>query len=244
MKRSERHHLKENTLAVFTERAGTVVADRGREILIAVLAVVLLAAAVAGYFWWQGRAEGRASTLLADAMTVLEAQVTPPATPTPGQNAPTPPPGTYTSERAKLEAALPKLTAVHTEYPSTDSAVAARYHAANALAALGRRAEAQTLYQEVIDRGGIYASMARLGLANLLAGAAEHDRAIAIYKELSAEPGGNVPVDGVLMQLARTYEKAGRRSEAQQTLSRIVQEYPDSLYAAEARRQLENLKPS
>lgn len=244
MKRSERHHLKENTLAVFAERATTVVTDRGRELLIGVLAVVLLAAAVAGYFWWRGRAEGRASTLLADAMTVLEAQVTPPATPTPGQNAPTPPPGTYTSERAKLEAALPKLTTVYTEHPSTDSAVAARYHAANALAALGRRAEAQTQYQEVIDEGGIYASMARLGLANLLAGAAEHDRAIAIYKELSAEPGGNVPVDGVLMQLARTYEKAGRRSEAQQTFSRIVQEYPDSLYAAEARRQLETLKPS
>jgi tetratricopeptide (TPR) repeat protein len=246
MKRSERHRLKENELAVFADRASGLVASRGREIMVALLAGVLLIVAVGGFFWWRGRAENHASALLAEAMTVLEAPVTPPPPPpTPGQKAPTPTtPGSYASERAKLEAALPKLAAVYTQYPSTRSATAARYHAANAAASLGRGAEGERLYQEVMEEEGIYASMARLGLANHLAAAGQHDRAITIYKELSSDPSANVPVDGILMQLGRTYEQAGRKSEAQQTFSRIVQEFPDSLYAAEARRQLETLKKS
>jgi tetratricopeptide (TPR) repeat protein len=182
--------------------------------------------------------------LLTQANTVLEAQVTTPAPPTPGQPAPKPPAGTYPSEQAKLEAALPKLAQVYTRYPSSESGIAARYYAANALAALGRRQEAESRYQEVIDKGGVYAQMARLGLAELLASSGQHDRAIAIYKELSAEPKGDMPVDGVLMQLGRTYAQAGRRSEAQQTYTRIVQEFPESLYAPEAKKELETLKKS
>lgn len=245
MKRSERHRLKENELAVFADRATSLVTSRGREILAAVLGVIVLAVAVGGFLWWRGRSEDRASALLAEAMTVLESPVTPSAPPAEGQTTPpTPPAGSYRTERARLEAALPQLTAVYTQYPSTRSAVAARYHAANAMAALGRGSEAERLYQEVAEENGIYASMARLGFANHLASAGQHDRAITIYKELSTEPGANVPVDGVLMQLGRTYERAGRRTEAQQTFSRIVQEFPDSLYAADARRQLETLKKS
>jgi tetratricopeptide (TPR) repeat protein len=245
MKRSERHRLKENELALLAGRTGSVLTRRRREIGGAVVAAILLVVLVTGFMWWRGRAENHASALLADALTVLDAPVTPPPPPSPDQaTPPAPQAGSYATERAKLDAALPKLTAVYTQYPTTRSAVTARYHAANALAALGRSGEAEKLYQEVADGDGIYASMARLGLANQLAAAGQHDRAIAIYKELSAQPASNVPVDGVLMQLGRTYERAGRSSEAQQTFSRLVQEFPDSLYAAEARRQMEALKKS
>ncbi len=244
MKRSERHHLKENELVAFVDRTRDLVVARRRELMLAVTLVLVLAVAMGGYFTWRARAESRASALLADAMTTLEAQVVTPAPPAPGQPAPKPAAGTYTSERARLEAALPKLTAVYTQYPSTDAGRAARYFAANAQATLGRRDEAQARYQELVDQGGIYAEMARLGLADLLADGGQHDRAIAIYKELSADPNAGLPVDGVLMQLGRVYAKAGRKNEAQQTYSRIVQEFPESLYAADARRELEVLKKS
>jgi tetratricopeptide (TPR) repeat protein len=244
VKRSERHHLKENELVAFVDRTRDVVTARRREIMLAATAILLLAVAAGGYFAWRAQTESRASALLADAMTTLEAQVVTPAPPVAGQPAPKPPAGTYPSEQAKLEAALPKLAAVYTQYPSTDAGRAARYFAANALATLGRRADAQARYQELVDQGGIYAEMARLGLADLLADSGQHDRAIAIYKELSADPNAGLPLDGVLMQLGRVYAKAGRRSEAQQTYSRIVQEFPESLYAADARRELEVLKKS
>ncbi len=43
------------------------------------------------------------------------------------------------------------------------------------------------------------------------------------------------------MQLGRTYRDAGKRAEAQQTFNRLVQEYPDSPFTAEAKRELEAL---
>jgi tetratricopeptide (TPR) repeat protein len=244
MKRSERHHLKENALVAFVDRTRHVATSRRRELTLAATAIILLAVALFAYLGWRARAESRASALLADAMTTMEAQVVTPAPAAPGQPAPKPAAGTYPTERAKLEAALPKLSAVYTQYPATDSGRAARYYAANALAALGRRSEAEAGYQEVVDQGGIYADMARLGLADLFAGAGQHDRAIAIYKELSADADASLPLDGVLMQLGRVYAKAGRRNEAQQTYTRIVQEFPESLYAADARQELDALKKS
>ncbi len=244
MKRSERHHLKENELVAFVDRSRDLLLTRRRELLTLLTVAIVAAAALIGYFAWRSSTEDKAAALLADADNALEAQVVTPAPPAPGQAAPKPPAGTYPSEQAKLEAALPKLDAVYTRYPGTKSGIAARYYAANALGTLGRRADAEKRYQEVIDKGGVYGQMARLGLADLLANAGQHDRAITIYKELSVDPKGDMPVDGVLMQLGRTYAAAGRRSEAQQTYSRIVQEFPESLYAADAKRELEALKKS
>lgn len=244
MKRSERRHLKENELVAFVDRSRAVLTERRREIVTLVTVLLVILAGVIGYAAWRNATEGKAASLLTDAESVLEAQVTTPAPTTPGQPAPKPPAGTYRSEQAKLEAALPKLADVYTRYPSTDSGIAARYYAANALAALGRRPEAETRYQEVIDKGGVYGQMARLGLAELYANSGQHDKAIAIYKDLTAEPKGDMPVDGVLIQLGRAYAKAGRRAEAQQTFTRIVQEFSDSLYAADARKELELLKKS
>ena len=244
MKRSERHHLKENELVAFVDRSRAVIVERRRQIVAVVIGLLVVLAGVIGYAAWLNATEGKAAAMLTDAESVLEAQVTTPAPAAPGQPAPKPPAGTYPSEHAKLEAALPKLAAVYTKYPSTDSGVAARYYAANALAALGRRADAEARYQEVIDKRGVYSQMARLGLAELYANAGQHDKAITIYKELTAEPKGDMPVDGILMQLGRAYAQAGRRSEAQQTYTRIVQEFPESLYAADARKELEGLKKS
>lgn len=242
MKRSERHHLKQNALAVYTERASAALSAHGREITIAVLAIVVIGLAVAGYFYWRGRTESRASALLAEAMSIMERPVEPQAPAAPGDT-PAAPTG-FATEQARLEAALPKLQEVYQQYPSTASATTARYHAANALSALDRGGEAETLYQEVTREGGLYGDMARLGLASQLARAGQHDRAIEMYRELASDTGGRVPVDGVLMQLGRVYTQAGRQAEAQQTFSRLVQEFPESLYAAEAKRELEALGTS
>ena len=53
---------------------------------------------------------------------------------------------------------------------------------------------------------------------------------------------GPLPVDGILMQLGRTYLVAGKRADAQQTFNRLVEEFPESPYTSDARRELENLR--
>ena len=88
----------------------------------------------------------------------------------------------------------------------------------------------------------VLADSARLGLATAQAGAGQYDEAIAGYRSLSERRDGAFPPEGVLMQLARTYRSAGKIEEARQTYTRVVEEFPNSLFSAEAQRELELLK--
>jgi outer membrane protein assembly factor BamD (BamD/ComL family) len=46
------------------------------------------------------------------------------------------------------------------------------------------------------------------------------------------------------MQLGRTYLDAGKRADAQQTFNRLVEEYPESPFTVDAKRELDTLKKS
>src|ERR687893_132368 len=84
---------------------------------------------------------------------------------------------------ARMEAALPKFLEAADKHPNTQSGVTARYHAAGILNALGRHAEAEQQYQQVVSRAGsnIYSRTGRLGLAGAQAAQGKYDSAIAIY---------------------------------------------------------------
>jgi tetratricopeptide (TPR) repeat protein len=246
MKARERHHLKENELARRLASAREFVEPRQKALTVAAIVAVVLAVVVVGLFAMRQRTTGRADDLLADAMVVLEAQVAPP-TETKAEGATTATvtqtPGTYPTERAKLEAALPKLKAAADAYPDTTAGITARYHLASAYASLGRHKEAIQTYDEVIARDdGLYGRMARLGKAQEQAGTGQYDPAIATFKELSESQSTDIPVDAVLMQLGQAYAAAGKKDEAQKTFTKIVDEHPDSPYTQEARRQLDLLK--
>ena len=95
-----------------------------------------------------------------------------------------------------------------------------------------------------MDRGrsSIYGQMARLGLAEAQARSGQFDQAIETFKELAQRKDGPLPIDGILMRLGRTYLDAGKRTDAQQTFNRLVQEYPESPFNGDAKKELENLK--
>jgi outer membrane protein assembly factor BamD (BamD/ComL family) len=143
-----------------------------------------------------------------------------------------------------MEAALPKLKATADAYPSTDAGLFARYQQGAILVSLGRPVEAAAVYDEVIKRAGegFYGQVSRLGLAQARARSGQYDQAINDFKSLAQRKDGPLPIDGVLMQLGQTYLEAGKKSDAQQTFNRLVEEYPSSPYSAEARQQLDSLK--
>jgi TolA-binding protein len=244
MKSIERHKLKENELARSVVAARDILATRQGDITRIVVAAVVLIAIVAGYTLWRQSRNAKADAALAAGLAVFEAPVVPAAAPAPGSPIPVQQAGTFQTEQAKLDAALPKLSAAADAYPNTDAGIAARYYAASALAALGRFAEAEQRYQEVVDRAGsrIYGRTARLGLADAQAAQKKYDSAIEIYRSLSTDTNSQIPIDGVLMALGRTYLQAGRSDEAARAFSRIVDEFPQSVYAADARRQREEAR--
>jgi predicted negative regulator of RcsB-dependent stress response len=241
MKRNERHHLKENELVQLASRTREAIDARQREVGAVAIAVILVAVAAIGYYAWRSRVEGRAGSMLADAVILSEARVGPP--PAPGTPATGP---SFPTEREKYEATAAKFKAVADEYPSSDAGVFARYREGSTQMALGNTKEAAAAYQQVIDRAGsgLYGQMARLGLAEVQAREGQYDSAISTYKGLADNKDGPLPVDGILMQLGRTYLEAGKATEAQQTFNRVVEEFPESPFSGDARKELESLKKS
>jgi TolA-binding protein len=77
-----------------------------------------------------------------------------------------------------------------------------------------------------------------MGVAEALAAQSKYEQAIQVLTELSGDRNGPLPVDGVLMQLARTCAKAGKTQDARAAYKRIVDEFPESGYVPEARQQL------
>jgi TolA-binding protein len=242
MKRTERHHLKENEVASTVARAKEAYELYRKPIIAAAIAVTIIVASAVGFMAWRSQADSQARALLADAMAVERAQVA--TAPASGATAPAPPPaGSYPTERVRNEAALAKFMAVANAYPSSGAGVAARYHAAAMLTALGRTNEAMQRYQEVLDRGGssLYGQMAKLGMADAEVAVGKFDQAIAVYREMSSAKEGQLPVDGILMQLARAYGAAGKQTDARQTFKRVVDEFPQSAYSVEAKRAMDQI---
>lgn len=241
MKRTERQHLKRNEVVNITRQAREVIDARPREVTAVIVAIVAIAAAALGYYGWHQHMESGAHELLAQAIAVENARVAPPIAPG-GTGVVAP--GSYPTEQARSEAALVKLKATADAYPSTDAGLFARYQQAATLVSLGRAAEAASVYGEVIKRAGegFYGQVSRLGLAEAHARTGQYDQAINDFKALAQRKDGPLPIDGVLMQLGQTYLQAGKKSDAQQTFNRLVEEYPNSPYAADARQQLDSLK--
>jgi len=246
MKSKDRHKLKENEFARRVAQASGFMQTRGRDMV--TLAIVIIAALVlaGGYAWWRQMRNAKANTLVASALAVEEAPVIAPTAPAPGSPIPVQQPGTYPTEQAKLEAALPQLMKAADAYPNTDAGITARFHAAGILASLGRYGEAEQRYQEVVDKAGgrVYHHTARLGLADVQVLQGKYDSAIKIYQEAATDSKSQLPLDGVLMQLGRAYMKAGKKTEAAHAFTRVVEEFPTSAYAADARREIEEAKKS
>ncbi len=148
MKQSEREHLKQNPVAdALTAVSGAF--DQHRAPFLAIGGTILaVLVGIGGYLTWQRNKDATVSGLLADAMVVYEAPVQAPAPPgmEGGIGVPAQAPGTYPTERAKLEAALPKFLAAAESAPASTPGRLARLNAAAALVALGRFDEATTHY--------------------------------------------------------------------------------------------------
>ena len=194
--------------------------------------VVLLVLAIGGgYFYWRKRTNDKAGAMLGHRdgrrrrVQIVPAPTVPGATQAP-EHVPDRP-------GARQEAALKAFQEVAATYPSTDAGLAAQYHAAGALLSLGRLAEAEKAFADVAAARRVVGLRAdgQAGPRQALVGQTKYDDAIKTLTDLSAERDGALPIDGVLMELARACVKAGKTQEARAAFKRVVDEFPQSAYA-------------
>jgi TolA-binding protein len=236
MKTQERRHLKQNEFAETAARMSGVVAEHGSRIGLGLGIAAVVLAVAGGVYYWRARTADQAGALLGVAMSAASGAIAPPST-LPGAAQP---PGTFPTEQARAEAAIKAYAEVVREYPNTEAATIAGYQLASEYLAAGKFGEAEAQFKKMVDKEGtsFYGWMARLGLAQTYLQAGRTDEAIKAYSELAAARDTALPIDGVLMELARANLKAGKSQDARASLKRVVDEFPDSGYAADAKQQL------
>ncbi len=241
MKRAERHHLKENEVAEWVLSLKDYYDENQKAVHYGAVVVLLVAVAVFATMGWRATVARGGNTMLAAAMTIAESPITSPTGGSDGK-LPVQPAGTFPSEKSRHEAALPKFLETANTYPDSESGIIARYRAAAAQVSLGQTEEGIQNYRIVIEKGtGVIQAMARLGMADAQLAAGKHDDAIQSLKGLAAAAGTDAPLDGVLMQLGRAYRLAGKAADAKASFQRVVDEFPLSIYAGEARRAIDAL---
>lgn len=99
-------------------------------------------------------------------------------------------------------------------------------------------ASGQTLERVAREGHGEIAAMAELDAARLLAGQGKTTEAVERLKRAIESPNAAAPKDALLFALAEIYEKAGSDTDARAIYQRLINDYPNSPYRADARQKL------
>jgi tetratricopeptide (TPR) repeat protein len=148
-----------------------------------------------------------------------------------------PPAVTFDSREEKYRKALSEFEAVE-KSASGEMRQRARYYTALARMELGDLPPAEKTLTEMAarkDQDTLVPSLARLALADLHRRNGQAQKAVDAYRHMLDDPSFLLPRDHVLRELAASQEETNNLKDARASYERLFQEYPGSVYAAEAR---------
>ena len=232
MKRELKKHIKEDEFVSGLARAATWARLHANELKVtgAILVVVLLGAGILNHF--QRTRTQEAEKAFSDALETFQAPVG--GTPAEGETGPR-----FATAKEKFEKAAAAFDALASQYASLPAGKRARYYAALSRAELGDLDAAEKTLTEIAsyrDADALEPALARLAVADLYSRRGQPDKAVDAYRKLLDEESPGLPKDHILMRLAGALEAAKRAPEAEASYKRLTEEFPQSVYAGEARR--------
>jgi TolA-binding protein len=241
MKRELKKQIKQDEFVSWLDHTITWLRAHESEAKVTVGVVLAVAAGWLGLSTWTGSRARAAEMELAAALRTFHAPVA-------GQ------PGAEEGGHAKVFAtgaeryrqAAQELAEVHRRYGSQPAGRRARYYEGLSRLELGQYDEAQKAFSEVAAvQGGTDLSpgLARLQLAGLEQRRGRVEEALKLYRQMADDASLTLPRDHVLMALSSALEEARRLPEAREVYRRLADEFPESVYASEARQKAEYLKP-
>jgi hypothetical protein len=232
LKKELREQIKQDEFASGLETAWAWAQAHKEELRIGAGVAVVLAAVVGGVLYFQSQRARDADRAFRDALASFEAPAA--SELPPGAQRPA---GTvFPDEAEKYKTAAAAFEGVARRYGSSETGVRAEYFAALARIQLGQYAEAEKGLRDVQARGsGLDGELARLALAGLYRRSGQTDKAVEAYRGLATNPNATIPRDFALLSVAATLEDAGRWAEARATYRQLIEEFPASLYVAQAR---------
>ena len=188
------------------EDLGRQFEGKGKTILYGIAAVAVLAVLIGIFLAWNRRSNAEAQTALGRAIETSQAQVTESPDPT-NLTA-----KTFSTDKARSEAAVAEFQAVADKYGNPVKEKALYFAAVNRLK-LDRAAGIQSL-TDLSKSNGEVATLSKFALAQAKAGDGNLDEAAAIYKELAALSNPILSKDSMNFELAQIYQKQGKTTEA------------------------------
>jgi predicted negative regulator of RcsB-dependent stress response len=196
------------------EDAGKKLEGQGRNILYVLGAIVVVGIIAWIAYSWSGKASAAGQAALGKAIEISQAQVTD-----------TPPPAgstakTFKTEKERAEAAVAEFQSVAEKY-SGEIREKAKYFAAVNRIGLDRPAAIAEL-EELAKSSDEVGTMAKFALAQAKVSDGKTDEAVALYQQLAAMSDPIVGKDTINFELAKLYEKQGKKDEAVQLLFTLV----------------------
>jgi tetratricopeptide (TPR) repeat protein len=219
---------------------------KGKNFLYAIAAIGVLALLIGIFYAWNRRSDSTAQTALGKAIETSAAQVS---------SSPAPAGFTgkiFKTERERAEAAISEFQTVADKYGSPVKEKARYFIAVNRLS-IDRAAATQEL-EELSKTGGEIGALSKFALAQAKTSDGKLDEAVALYQELNAMSDSIVAKDTINFELAKIYEKQGKKNEAADIYYNIAKTaseakdsqdkpIPMSKTARDAKQKLEELNP-
>jgi TolA-binding protein len=236
-----RHQLKQDafsrvTIEAAEKTAHWTVEHRSTLTISVIIAVVVIGAAVGGWFYLSAQDE-KASLELSQAVRTMDATLRPAGTPAQPDFL------TFESSKERSEAAKKQLQVIVDKYPHTHTADMARYFLGIEALNLSDNASAERDFKEVASGGGRdVAALAKLALASLYGQTNRTKEAVALYQELINKPTTTVSKVTAQLQLAELYQNSNQPLDAKRTYETVKKENPTNEAGQLASQKLSELK--
>jgi predicted negative regulator of RcsB-dependent stress response len=143
-------------------------------------------------------------------------------------------------DKERLEKTIVAAQKTMADFPSSSSATLAQYYLALSQDGLGDTPNAVKNLEEVISRGDSDTkAVAQFALAGVYKHHGEHQKAIDVLKQL--ETSGGYSKSAVAYELGSVAEAANQKDVAQAAYSRVVTDFSDSPFRADAETALKRM---
>jgi predicted negative regulator of RcsB-dependent stress response len=236
-----RHQLKQDAFSRVTIGAAEKTAHWSVEhrstLAIAGVAVVVIAAAVLGGWYYLSAQDEKASFDLALAVRSLDTPLRPAGVPA-QPDAPS-----FASAKERAEAAKKQFQTIVDKYPHTRTADMARYFLGVTSESAGDNAAAESNFKAVAATGNReLASLAKLALAALYGNTNRTKDAVALYQQLINQPTVSVSKVTAELQLADLYQSTNQPLDAKRLYEQIKKDNPGADAVQIATQKLAELK--
>ena len=224
-----KHDIREDEVQSFLITAVEKVMEKPKFYVGILVGFLVVGVSVSGIFAYLESSADKSSMELAEAMRVYGAPVD---ADDPNPEDPVTP--VFASDEQRMEKAKEKLSAVGGGAPGE----LAKLYEADMAVESGDTATAREIWESFLSSHSDHVMALSVRL-NLLALDRAEGKAEDVAAELQAELDSiekDLPEDVLLFELAQTRDALGQSEEARELYQRLVDEYPQSPYSAEARR--------